>query len=337
MTLGHNDQALPLLSSAFGSSVEQGSMSDRRYGDRLAEVLRNMGKYEEAIEVRTKLAEVSDDADGYKGRQIGHVAICHALMGNRDAFDPLFTENKKHIDRSKIFYPVWCYRHLLHGDTVNVDALKGEWSGGGGKVLVPEKDDWHGREVELIIGQYDLLMGVTDNRARVMDLLEMRPNDRELWVIFDAYERLKPSAEASFFYESLAWLHGDDPDVKECVSDFRDRVKEGKAKVSKINSRDLLARLSDYEPLRWPLIMRAKPSQNRRLTEPIPYGAVAIAARDLLKKRDVSTATTLVLKYGHYASETQQYSEKKYEGYFLRVYCNHLLHLIEQESGRSRR
>ena len=101
--------------------------------------------------------------------------------------------------------------------------------------------------------------------------------------------------------------------------------------ADKANEENVIKQLSRFKNSpRWPAgLVRCSPEDLSPTKIPpdilamsFPPGSVAVVVRDLLKQGKKDTARELVLQYHAYATSIHAYN--------LRVYCNHLYHLVEQ-------
>ncbi|MBN1670736.1 MAG: hypothetical protein JXR37_06875 [Kiritimatiellae bacterium] len=187
-------------------------------------------------------------------------------------------------------------------------------------------------------GEWEVGNTDTRHRGKVQVQLESRPSDRELWILWDACERFAPLPESAFFYEALAWLHGDDPWVRNAVAEYRKRAGE----KAPVDTENLAQRLAAYEPRRWPT-SPADPTPSR-LPDPnktrycvFPYGEVAAAVKQLSEAGDFERARDFALRYLGYAVSVRTFEGGMKPPYELMAYCHHLWHLVDREAKASAR
>jgi hypothetical protein len=207
---------------------------------------------------------------------------------------------------------------LLDGKKVVVGPLLSE-------PLPPNWDLYVIREE--LCSQLYYLQGVPHGREQLTSILRAEPEDRLLWALFDAFDRRWPDAKSAAFYDSLEWLHGDDPWVKQAVADFRKRTPQGQYKTAD----ELLVMLRSYVPVRWPQYPRNYDAQAQRrdfgVLNAAPMGAFAAAIHGLLAAKDYAKANELALRFHHLviAGPNTIYAP---------MYANHLVYLVEAASPK---
>jgi hypothetical protein len=138
--------------------------------------------------------------------------------------------------------------------------------------------------------------------------------------MFDAFDRRWPEAQSASFYDALEWVHGDDPWVKQAVTDFRKRTPKGKYPTAD----ELLSKLDAYSAVRWPDTRRIDDTANRDFNylSEFPPGAYAAAIHALLAAKDYDKATELALRFHHLVGAGPQTIHTP-------MYANHLIYLVE--------
>jgi hypothetical protein len=200
------------------------------------------------------------------------------------------------------------YAKMAKGENVDAQAVYEKYK---------TADFWSYRRAIEFCAQVDLLAGKTRFRPLVIHLLRYIPNDRTFWILFDAYDRMKPQEKAKTFYDSLEWLHNDDPWVKIAVADRRSRSKT----YTPPTSDDLLLQLADYQPVRWPEIPVDKDRAVNVIKNFYP-GVVEASIHGLITQGCFDKAEELAFRY--HALSVQR------GNYMFRMHCNHLIHLVEQ-------
>jgi hypothetical protein len=293
--------ATSVLQSRIGSEVNA-----KYYGRRAGNALRLAGRYEDSFNLYMASMEPSaiDEC-------LDNAGIISSMLGQGGVYTSLKNQYCKEIAASP-----W-----LTGIYKTCDP----YMSGNGKAVsltnFPLVISLYGGDLERTKLQVQLMTNdavwCSINRNTLTDALNMHPMDRELWILFDRYDRLDPKPESRFFYQSLEWLHSSDPWVVGAVRDFRKRAKEQPA----LNPDDVLAILKPFEPMRWPKLTennRHVPSQ--RL---LPYGMVAVAIHQLVLKHDMEKARELALRYIHYAFLCPINTDRL-------AYANHLYHMIDR-------
>jgi hypothetical protein len=147
------------------------------------------------------------------------------------------------------------------------------------------------------------------------------PEDRRFWILLDAYDRKEGKPESASFYEAMEWLHGQDAWVRRAVADYRKR--SGALQPAVLSAADLSERLKEFEPNRWPASAGEEVTVRAdKIAYRLPHGAAAAALRTLLADGKFKEAEELALRYQHLAVATRNFA--------LRVYANHLIHLVQQ-------
>jgi len=317
MELGHNhaaeQQLRPIVEAAFRHE-DKGPAA--LYCGKLAQSLRNMGRYRESLRFRELAVEAWQEPCRFREEQVVQAGICAALSGKPETVKQILADHGAETGVETSGCLLESYLKLLNGEPLDAEATA--------RVLRFQfTRDWRNREVVILLAQSDLLAGRFEHRERLAGFLETHPNDRELWILLDAYERKRPTPGSHLFYESLAWLHGDDDWVKRAVADSRGRPRQGQ-QGAPTEIRELLA---EYEPLRWPTLDgKGEPNGSPPAGRIVP-GAVAVAVRQLLTEGNNAEAKQLSLRYAHYAALTRHPAARASQGHALRAYCKHLCHL----------
>jgi hypothetical protein len=123
----------------------------------------------------------------------------------------------------------------------------------------------------------------------------------------------------------VEWLHGDDPWVKKAVADYRRRAKKTKV----LSADDLLKRMRRFKPVRRPARNPSTSKSAGRILQALPPCVVAAAIRRLVGKSEFDKAEELAMRFHHVAIQ--------WNGYWLRLHCNHLVHMVEQAREKATR
>ena len=148
--------------------------------------------------------------------------------------------------------------------------------------------------------------------------IRKRPDERPLWILYDAYQRQSPHKQAASFYLALEWLHGEDPWVRQAVADFRARTQE----ITLPAADELLEKLKGYAPVRWPVHDPKAKDAASKVIDSISPGAVECAIHNLTVGGQYDKARELALRYHALAVQSGSYP--------LCSHANHLIHLVEQ-------
>jgi len=309
MGIGRNDICVQMMMPVVKKKLQKGGPSEVDWDARLlAEALEEMGWYAEAIKYYRIAFKGFKKDEPARNRALVEAGIAAAISGRDDILAQILRDRSAEAGEAKMKFLLTAYRDALAGKPIDTAKVrKKAWPG-----------VWwaYAREVEFY-AQIDLLAGRNVHRDDLTNVVRMVPADRSSWILFDAYDRAKPRPESASFYESLEWLHGHDPWVRQAVKDFRRRSTK---KIAP-DADELLKRLKDYKPVRRP---QANPSAYRAMEtlRTLPPGAVEVAIHNLLTKRRFDKARELALRYHNLAVQRQ--------GYSLRVHANHLIHLVEQ-------
>lgn len=314
MSLGRSDVAstffLQNAQNALATDSIGGALSDLSM---LGLALRRMGRYGDATGVHIAALKMAVESKRKQPYHLANAIISAALASQLEVLDSIGGEFTMETGVPHLTALGLDYMNLARGGKIN----KAE----------REKDlyrfrGWY-REILMLLTEADLAAGTAKQWERVEDYVKQFPNDREFWVLFDAYQRKNSLPDAGLFYESLSWLHGHDPWVRQATAAYRKRAK----KPATVDIAAVKKAVSGLPKTKWPTLkpMGAIPADASFL----PYGSVAMAARTLIDKGQHDQAMDIVLRYKNSAPGTACMPAMFSKGHALRVYCNHLLHLIE--------
>jgi hypothetical protein len=294
--LGHND----IAAQALSGDDDTGDAYARAH---LIEALFNMGRFEEALAAYRKS---SGNLGAWETPSAAMAAVAAAIAGRLDELESIRKANAITFGLLGIDRLLGHYVALLHGETANVGAY-----------LRGAPQDWALWQWNLLLAQADLINQRDMYRDQFNEMPALYVNNRLGWLLLDGYERMKPSAEGPAFYETLQWLHGDDPWVIAAVAEAREKRKVPTTQA--VNANEVLKLLADMPAVRWP------PRDRTRQVPPFPPRpspwAVAAAIHQLLPS-DRAKAQQIAFKYYAYTMRSELSGG--------RVFANHLIHMIEQ-------
>ena len=315
--LGRNDIAaqvlLPIRRREMASGGARQAAWDSRF---LAWSLSRMGRYAEAVRYYRDAFKGSKEGSPIRNRMLAEAGIAAALAGRADILGQILRDRRKEAEQVKMLQLLEAYRNALAGKPVAIQQVrpKGELNGW-----------WGGRQKILFCGQMELLSGQNALRENLIAWLRANPNDRPLWILFDAYDRQDPKPESACFYEALEWLHADDPWAREAVAKWRKRAPRLEKKAG-LGPNELLERLKSFEAARWP---EAHPSAHelaKRVSRTLPPGSVAATVRRLIAEGKLDAADELARKYLNVSVNMRSFP--------MRSHGNHLIHLVQQARAK---
>lgn len=313
MDLGHVEEAAGMYQWNLSSALrdEDQKAVDKNAG-KLGEALRRMGLLSDAYQVHQQAWQMAKD-EQTRGFHLARACLLGAIMGETEKVSALLADHLSEVSTSGWLPLIRSYLAIIQKKSLDE-----------GLNSMVSRNEEQQREAVLLLAQSDVVAGTTAYRAKLEEYMGLYPDDREVWIVNDAYNRIKEGAGSAFFYGSLSLLHGSDPWVKEAVQRYRERG--GTNAVVDLDKLDGL--LKDCKPIRWPTLesgweKTVMPDKN------IPVGAVALAADAWLKQGQKSKAKELVLKYQYYAAHRAQSWVLSNKQYALRARCNHLYHLID--------
>jgi tetratricopeptide (TPR) repeat protein len=307
--LGHPDMAEPIL--AMGAMNKEHDDWDRVahwYVLDRARVLVSMGYHKQAIGYYRLAYHHWPDKEG-KGEILVEAAIAAAVAGETTAFKQIMRDRHDEIKMTKMLPLLEAYEGLLDGRPVQIAGL---WKKN------ERTDFWSSRLYLDYEIQLDLISGRHKGRTNLTKYLRTLPNDRPLWILYDAYDRHQTRVESASFYLALEWLHGDDPWVRKAVADYRSRCTQ----MQLARPDDLLAKLKDYPPVRWPARDPNARDTAVKVVNSIQPGAVECAIHALMQSGDYAKAEELALRFHHLAVQRNYYN--------LCAQANHLIHLVQR-------
>ncbi len=251
-------------------------------GDALTE----LGQYAQATEAYVKAFPLLKD-EGRKMLTLSGAGVAMALSGQRDRLERL-CHKQEELARKANCLSIWqAYLDLLDGKKVDTVKIKEDFV----------KDPYWSVRLQHVhlYAQACYVQGEDKGQNELAWYLRSHPECRLSWVLFDAFDRRWPDKKSAAFYESLEWLHGQDPWVKQAVADFHQRTPTGQAP----NADELLKILVDYPPVRWPDTQRSEELKHRdaKILNSTPPGAFAAAIRNRIGAGDFAKARELALRF----------------------------------------
>ncbi len=275
-----------------------------------------LGRYEQAADDLEKGA-ASLEPCGLRNVSVANTGAALGLSGQRDRLDKFIQKNSQFGQANKILCVWKGYLDLLDGKKVDAGNLLAQ--------PLPPSWDLNTIKVQLCSQVYYLQCD-PKGRDELTSVLRGEPENRLSWALFDAFDRRWPDLKSAAFYDSLEWLHGEDPWVTQAVADFRKRTPKGQYKTAD----ELLAMLRAYEPIRWPETVRGEAMRDRDydILNAAPMGAFAAAIHGLLVAKDYAKANELALRFHHLVSAGPN-------TLYTPMYANHLVYLVEAASPKS--
>ena len=213
------------------------------YGWRLAEVLQDMGQYDDSFQVGLRAAKAcNDDNSAFYFLN----AFISGFLAGREREVELLAKQYDQTFAAKPF--VHCllqaYRALAKGDHAAVSAYFRTEPIGAEDLRIRVFMD------RLILcAESDLMQAKSEYRAQVKQGVCMNPGLRPLWILLDAYDQKDPRPEDEGFYEVLAWQHPNDPWVEAAVKARSRRMPN----PHKFDLVAVLDTLTNYPAIRWPV------------------------------------------------------------------------------------
>ncbi|MGA2265581.1 MAG: hypothetical protein ABSH10_04020 [Phycisphaerae bacterium] len=308
--LGRNDLAAAVLIRVRSHSESDWKRLEPGTEAALGVVLMKMGKYQEAIGHLRTAFHTSDES--WRNECLVEGAVAAALAGHNDVLEQILRDRRSEVESLKMTALLEAYRDLLAGRQVDLSAMEKQWG--------DTSNSWRSELFLEFIAQVDIMSGNYRRERMLANWFRVQPDNRPLWILYDAYLRYKANKDAAAFYLSLEWLHGDDPWVHQAVADFKERTPQ----IVTPGADELLEKLKNYPPVRWPAqtqdlkVWKAA----RKVIDAIPVGAVACAVHELLDKGQYDKAHELALRYHSLCTQSNFCT--------LQSYTNHLIHLVEQ-------
>ena len=323
--LGQHLLEFQLRSELYDSAMESGDAdSVVWYSDRMAEALRRMGLLEDSYKVWSASYDTCVASKKFTKQELTETCIGACLLRREDLVQEVLKRHKNTQLYEGFDTLIAGYLDALHKVPLSAERVSAFYH-------FSYDSQWAFHEHFIPLAYMDCLHDSDACRRKTTQLLEIaNPNDREMWMLFDAYDRRDPSDESWCFYEALDWLFKGDPGVDLAVAERRKR-RPMVPGADKANEETVMKQLGRFKnSSRWPAgLVRCSPEDLSPTKIPpdilamsFPPGSVAVVVRDLLKQGKKDTARELVLQYHAYATSIHAYN--------LRVYCNHLYHLVEQ-------
>ena len=314
MDTGRQDLSVPLC-YPFLTSIDRkaGSREAFWYAHPVGVALHETGHHAEALVVfPIEVAGRGPGNDRYaEALVLRGIAAAHA--GNLHVLEATIDDHKHRIEKDGVLFLLEGYRELLHGRRVDPKQMYGHSRG------CPY---WAVVEAAILAAQADILAGTRKMWNDLRWLVKLNSQNRPIRLLYDQYQRAKPSGDDACFYGMLEWLYAFDPAARQAVADFRKRSQEQNLappwppeKVADL--------LKGFGTERYPHTTedRKKPAKEI-ISKNLPPGVVASALRALLEQKRFDDAETLALRHHHLAVDNR--------GFTRLLYANHLIHLVQQ-------
>ncbi len=309
--LGYDHIAAEMLYPLTMMALSRGETNDVcNYGYRLAQVLQDMGQYEQSFELGVLVVNASDP-DSLSFNLLNAV-MSGLIAGKTNEVDGL-------IRKTGSDFPAWpkntkllkAYLALAKGDTAPAIALTHEEPATPDDAMVRQ-----GLQRLLLYAQLDLQQGRMELRQTIRAAHCLSPHARPLWILVDAYDRLDPRPEDEGFYEALGWLHNYDPWVKEALAARSRRMPRPRV----LDLQKTLASLDAYLVSPWPLYSTTKVGSGPAapFLQP-PRWEYTSAIRKMIEMKEYDRASEF----------TCQCIGMTVGPYLLDTHFNHLYHMVQ--------
>lgn len=276
--------------------------------------LSDMCQYDEAIEPSRQGFRLKANDEGWDAFVLIRGGVAAAYAGRIDICNQILRDHKDVLD--------------AHGQTFLLEAYRQAAADGNNPPNADDvekssrsTEDWQFIREKVFFAELDLMAGQDKHRAKTTQMLAQEFDCRAEWMVFDLYDRRQTRPESASFYETLDWLHSDDPWARQAVADFRSRCPNPKM----LTADELLARMKDYQPERWPTTQPDRRKAALAIADSIPPGAVPAAIRGLIQKGEFDKAVELALRYHHLVLETDRR--------LLGSHASWLVHLAKDAKG----
>lgn len=308
--LGLDGEAYACILPVFKEDMSNENLRPAAWASRYAaHSLANAGWYEKSIGAYERAWRGAGEKDDWRDEMLLRVVASAGIAGRQDVLTQFLRDHREDLDRTKITFLAEAYLQVLKGETVDADAVVKQ---------APKGEYYTGIQTTIFVAQVDLMKGHSRHRKRVVEALTQQPDLRPLWILFDLYDRQEPRPDSAAFYRMIEWLHGDDPWVQQAVANYKRRAAEAVLPAAG----DLLAKLQDFSPERWPAAKKESAKKAKEFAMTSPVGAVPAALRALLDKGDFKTAEDLALRYHHSAVDRTNFH--------LASHANWLIRLVER-------
>jgi hypothetical protein len=281
--------------------------------------LAEMGQHSDAVKWYRFAFRNWEPTHPQRNRLLVEAACAAGLNGGTRVLGQILRDHREKLDETNMTFLVRAYQDLWRGGERDPKRIESQSR---------HKRGWWDFNQELLLyAQLDLANGEEKYYRPTTVRFRQFPGWRRNWVLLDAYDRAKPRSQIAGFYDTISWPHGDDPWVRQAVADFRQRAK-GRKQLDSLSPPQLLARLRDFSPVRWPVANPALARKANATFLSLPPGSATVAIRALVKNRQFRTAEELALRYHHLAVD--------YGDYHARAHANHLIHRVEEAARRAK-
>ncbi|HUU91906.1 MAG TPA: hypothetical protein VM238_11945 [Phycisphaerae bacterium] len=311
--LGRDDLCIAILRPSYETILgEEGAEKAVSQARTLATSLLQSGRYGEARRVFTIAASGYPSDEPRRCQMLALKGIAAAHDGEGRALESVIEEHGESLKKAKVLFLLEGYRDLLDRKPVDPQAVRDQSR---------EKDVWVVLESQILAGQADLLAGTRRWWGSVQWWVKQAPDRQAFRVLYDLYQRRKPSRDDACFYEMLDWLCPFDPWARQAVADFRTRAQE-QSLPPPWSPEKVAGLLKGFGTVRYPVAEGALKKRAKEVFDALPPGAVAAVLRTLIRQERFDEAEDLALRHHHMAVEFQSYCP--------RAYANHLIHLVQQ-------
>ena len=285
-----------------------------RYAEMACDALHLMARYSEALPYCARLINTAKTPDE-RLQGLFFMAVDGAMSGRADILDRVIEGSKEESARTNSRFILDGFRDALAGKPIDLPAMR------------QQIDRTPLREIAwFLVAQLEIPAGEQTQRKETAAFVSLNPNDRQGWIVLDAYDRMEPKAESACFYDALEWLHSDDPWVQKAVAAYRERAGKSPAGAPP-GADELIKQLQEFKPVRWPPRDPQSPHAADVL-KAIPPGAPDAAIRKLLAEGNFDKARELALRIHAAAALAHAHPAAIYE--------NHMIYRIEQAQAKAK-
>ena len=310
--LGRDDLCIAVLRPSYQTILDkEGAKQAVSEAHTLARSLLQSGRY---VEARQAFATAANGytSDERRSQMLALQGIAATHAGEGRLLDTIIEEHRQHLQNAKILFLLEGYRDLLSGKRVEPQEIRERSRG---------KDSAVVEEAQILAGQADLAAGRRQWHGSIRWWARAAPDSRAFRILYDLYQRRRPSQDDACFYEMLDWLYPFDPWARQAVADFSARAQEQGLPPS-WSPEKVADLLKDFGTVRYPVAEGALKKRAEEVFNTLPPGAVAAALRRLISEGKFDEAEDLALRHHHMAVEFQSYGR--------RAYANHLIHVAQQ-------
>ena len=317
-SLGHHNNAIVMLISTLNEAKRRAiDINYYHYEKDLGTFARQAGHH--VLGLRALLSALEHRKEP-SGSTVLSAIVCAVRAGQRQIALELIDRYQAELEDSERWEVAQFYRSHIQGVDIPMDQLR--------ELL---RSTVATKYVEALVcaAEIDLKAESPLLEGLVRNCLHLWPLRRELWILFDAYERRDPKGRSAAFYWFIESAFPDDPWAAEAARNYFSHCPRRNGWSEKQAVTEIL----EHEPRRWPTTYPTDGLRYNRTKAPIsPFSVAAVVARHV-EEEEYATARELLMRLLQYARVQAKRPAYGIYGSPMRVFGNHVYHEVDRVEG----